>query len=182
MIDMAEFVERARVEGNFLVTGYNQYEKRILRNIEPSYDLGYVFGSYLSVGSVNIITYKRSKRGIVFWYIEKSNSSDKLSKLKNSVKKSFNLSLNVREQKKASTYQIACYSKPLATLLSQLGKKSGNKKLPECYMIKNNKEYNKGIIDAIEDFEGHIPDRRDVLKKRKLSLDVVDLYQKLKNY
>lgn len=182
MIDMSKYTERARIEGNYIVTGYNKNEKKINKEIEPSYDLGYVFGSYLSVGNVNLVTYNNSTRGIVFWYVESVDSHERISQLKHSLKNSFNLSFTQRKQKKASTYQLVCYSKPLATLLSTFGKKSGLKSLPNEYLFLNEKEYRKGLIKGIEDFNGHLPDPRDVLKKRKLSINVVNLYNMLKNY
>lgn len=183
MIDMANYTERARVEGNYIVTGYNQTQKRIVKNVEPSYDLGYVFGAYLSIGSVNIVTYKNSTRGIVFWYVENSDDSAiKIGKLKKSLKTSFNLSLTQREQKKSSTHQLVCYSKPLATLFSGMGKKSGVKHLPDDYLFLNSDDYCRGLVDGIEDFHGHIPDSREILKKRKVSINVINLYNKLKKY
>lgn len=181
MIDMTMYAERARIEGEYIVTGYNKHEKRMFKKVEPSYDLGYVIGAYLSVGSVNLITYNNSTRGIVFWYVENNGFLEKVEKLENSLKSSFNLSLNSRSQKKSSTYQLVCYSKPLATLLSNLGKKSGVKRLPDKYFF-DDVDYRKGLLHGIEDFKGHVPDSRDILKKRKVSIDVVLLYEKLKSY
>lgn len=180
MIDMSKYAKRSRVEGEFLVTGYNQSEKKLYKEVDFTYDLGYVLGSYLSVGTVNIVTYKHSTRGIVFWYVPKNFGLDKIDKLKHSLKNAFYLDLTVREQKKSSTFQLVCYSKPLATFLSEFGEKSGKKKFPQFYFDLSNSEYKKGLLSSLEDFHGYKPDTRDVLKKRKLNVEVVELYNTLK--
>lgn len=180
MIDMEKYSQRCRVEGNFLVTGYKNSEKRIVKNVEPDFNLGYVIGAYLAVGSVNIITYKNSTRGMVFWYVEKTDK-DKIDRLTKSLSESFNLSLSIREQSKSSTYQVVCYSKPLATLLREFGEKSGRKQLPDYHLYKN-PDYIKGVVKGIEEFNGHRPDTRKVLRKRKLNLSVIELYNTLKMY
>lgn len=179
---MQKYSQRFRVEGNFLITGYKSSEKRIVKNITPDFNLGYVIGSYLAVGSVNIITYKNSTRGMVFWYVEKTeNSNDSINKLSYSLREAFNLTVSVRDQAKSSTHQIACYSKPLATLFSEFGKKSGRKNLPNEFLYQD-KNYIKGIVSGIEDFNGHRPDTRKVLRKRKLNINVIELYNNLKMY
>lgn len=181
VLDMMDYTERARFDDLYVITGYNSSEKKLNRFIEADYDFGYVVGSYLAVGTVNLVTYKNSTRGIVFWYVEKDNYDSAIEQLKSSINLSFNLSISVREQKKSSTLQLVCYSKPLATLLSGMGKKSGRKNLPDKYFYKN-KDYIKGLLDGIEMFDGHRPDLREVLKKRKLSMSVVELYNSLKMY
>lgn len=178
---MTNYVKRARVDGNFIVTGYNSTERKLNKIVNANHDLGYVIGSYLAVGTSNIITYKNSTRGMVFWYIEKENYDFAIDKLKYALSNAFNLNISIREQKRSSTLQVVCYSKPLATLLSEFGKKSGRKNLPEKFFY-NDKDYLKGLISGIEDFDGHKPDSRDVLKKRKLSMSVIELYNNLKMY
>lgn len=180
-IDMTNYVERARIENDFIITGYNSNQKKLNKLVKADQDFGYVLGSYLSVGTANIITYKKSKRGIVFWYVEKDSYDDPIEKLKSSLQSAFNLTISIREQKKSSTLQIVSYSKPLATLLSELGTKSGRKMLPQKFLY-NDKDYLKGLISGIEDFDGHKPDSRDVLKKRKISMSVIELYNTIKMY
>lgn len=182
MIDMYLYSERSSIQGDYIVTGYNSNQKKTKRYVPAHYELGYVIGSYLSVGSANIQTYKNSTRGIVFWYIEKTTPDDVIDRLKSALKKAFNLELKVREQERSSTYQAVCYSKPLATFLSEFGSKSGKKNFPGEYLFKENSDYLKGLLEGIEDFKGHLPDSRSVLKKRKLNLYVVELYRNLKMY
>lgn len=181
MIDMADYTKNARVEEEFIVTGYKMYERKTRRFIKADYNLGYVIGAYLSVGTSNIVKYKNSTRGMVFWYVQREGYEDQINNLKESLKTSFNLNMTIREQKKSSTYQIVCYSKPLATLLGMMGKKSGRKNLPDMFMYKD-KSYKEGLLKGISDFDGHKPDSRNVLNKRKLSINVVELFNNLKMY
>jgi hypothetical protein len=181
MIDMANHIERGRVEDHEVVTGYGMYEKRMLRHINPSYDVGYVIGSYLSIGSCNTPTYKNSTRGIVFWYIEETIPDDIINKLLYSMDKGFGLRMVVRDQKKSSTKQVVCYSKPLATLFSNFGKKSGKKMLPNRYLPEEI-NYRLGVADGIYDFKGNVVDSRAVTNKRNINMEVIILYNKLRGY
>jgi hypothetical protein len=181
MIDMTLFAKNFRVNDSHIITGYGKYEKKINRYINFDFNFGYVLGSYLSVGSVNISHYKNSYRGIVFWYVPR-NLESKIEILKNSLKSSFLLDLIVREQLSSSTFQLVCYSKPLAEFFSFLGKKSGRKRLPTELFNPNSKDYTNGLISGIEDFEGYLPDTRNVLNKRFINIEVIELYNVLKNY
>jgi hypothetical protein len=181
MIDMKNFSKRARVDGEYLVTGFNSTEKRIKRNIYPTYSLGYTLGCYLSVGTVNLQTYKNSTRGIVFWYFEKSTSSVFINKFLKSLEESFNLTAFVRKQERSSTFQVVCYSKPLAEFFSEFGKKSGRKKLPNGYLYKDNSSFVSGLLTSLEDFKGNVPDMRDVMKKRHVNVSIIELYKQLKS-
>jgi hypothetical protein len=181
MIDMKDFSERARVEEDFIVTGFNSNEKRIKRFVKPSYSLGYIIGSYLSVGSANLQTYKNSKRGIVFWYFEKRTNKAIIDKFLSALEDSFGLKAFVREQDRSSTFQVVSYSKPLAEFFSLMGKKSGKKRLPEPYLYEDNKEYIRGLLDGLKDFKGYLPDLRRVMKKRYVNIYVIELYKRLKS-
>jgi len=181
MIDMANHIERGRVEVDEVITGYGMYEKRMIRHIVPSYDVGYVIGSYLSIGSCNTPTYKNSTRGIVFWYVEESIPDEILQKLVDSMGTAFGLRMVVRSQKKSSTKQVVCYSKPLATLFSNFGKKSGRKKLPDRYLPEE-VNYRSGVADGIYDFKGNVVDARLVTNKRNLNIEVIILYNKIRGY
>lgn len=177
MIDMYDYTKRARVDGEYLVTGYNTSEKRMNRFIQASFCTGYVFGAYLSVGTTNIVTYNGSTRGIVFWYVEKG-MENQLNRLKACIQEAFGVTLSVREQSKSSTYQVVCYSKPMATLLSSMGKRGGSKYLPGDFYF-DDVGYKRGLVSGIQDFRGNVPDTRSSIKKRKLSIGVLDLYNRL---
>jgi hypothetical protein len=178
MIDMTFYSQRFKIDGEYLVTGIN---KKMWRYVDFTFALGYVIGAYLSVGTVNISEYKNSRRGMVFWYVPQSLKLN-IERLKEKLKLSFNLDLVIREQVSSSTLQVVCYSKPLAEFFSFLGKKSGRKSLPSELFNPTSRDYMKGILAGIEDFEGHLPDTRNVLNKRFLNIAVIELYNSLKNY
>lgn len=181
MIDMTKYSKRFYIDGDYLVTGYGDKEKRINRYVDFDFDLGYVIGSYLSVGISNISSHKNSFRGLVFWYVP-YEKEEKLLQLNGHLQNSFSLSLVLRKQRKASTIQAVCYSKPLAEFFSLMGKKSGKKYLPNEFFEGTPKPYLNGVLKGIEDFDGHRPDFRDVLNKKTLNIQVIELYNLLKNY
>lgn len=182
MIDMVEYTELFEVEGDLLFTGYGVNRKSFKRYVFPDYHLGYVFGSYLSVGTSNISMHNGTKRGIVFWYV-KPELEEFISTLQNCLMMSFGLSTKVRRRgKDTSPRQLVCYSKPLATLLRNFGHRSGYKKFPNEMFFTESKEYLRGLIDGIENFEGYKPDTRNIPNKRKLNIEVIMLYNSLKNY
>jgi hypothetical protein len=182
MIDMVSYTERFEVEGNLIYTGYSKNRKGFNRFIYPDFNLGYVFGSYLSVGTSNISVYKGTKRGTVFWYVKKE-LEEFIVNLNQALNSSFGLLVKTRQKgKPTSPLQVMCYSKPLATLLENLGQRSGVKKIPNHLCFNESNDFLKALVVAIENFEGHRPDTRFVPNKRKLNMDVILLYNTLKNY
>jgi hypothetical protein len=182
MIDMVSYTEIFEIEGNLIYTGYGQNRKGFNRFIYPDYNLGYLFGSYLSVGTSNISVYRGTKRGLVFWYV-KRDLEHFIENLNVSLSSAFGLSVKVRHRgKPTAPLQVICYSKPLATLLKRLGQRSGFKKIPNDLFFNESKDFLKGLITAIEHFEGNKPDTRFIPNKRKLNIDVILLYNTLKNY
>jgi len=118
-------------------------------NLKPSYDLGYIFGTFLGDGSSSCSTYKRSRRGSVSWYFGKTEMciADKLAL---SIKKCLNKQAVIKQRK--SIINVNLYYKPMADFLSEFGKKT-NKHLPESLLV-NNKKYIQGIYDGLIDSDG----------------------------
>jgi hypothetical protein len=183
MIDMVDYTEIFELEDGLIFTGYGKNRKSLKRFVFPDYNLGYVFGSYLSIGTANISIHNGTKRGLVFWYV-KSDLEPFIVNLQSSINLSFGLNVKIRERggNKTSPRQVVCYSKPLATLLKNLGSRSGNKKLPNNLFFTESKDFVKGLIASIENFEGFKPDARKIPNKRKLNIEVIMLYNSLKNY
>jgi len=171
-LNMAHYVQRATVDGEYLITGKDTY-LRIF--IHSNYALGFVFGSFLAIGNASLVTYKHSKRGSVRWYIP-VDKIEYFGKLQGYMKESFALDLSLRRSSKG-VYQAICYSKPLAELLSEFGK-GEDKHLPDKYLV-NNAEFLEGIKEGIKTFEGHKLDTRPILNTRKFSSEVAQLYERI---
>lgn len=135
--------------------------------VDSTYELGYVFGAFLSVG-ISDIPKHSSYMGQVCFY-----TNEDVDKLVAAIKESFNLDAKVY-QKPNNRKVVAVHSKPLARFFAEFGKKE-QRSLPDKYLV-NNAEYLHGILDGIQDFKGHIPDSRNVLNPRKLSQATQDLY------
>ncbi len=119
--------------------------------IQPSYSVGYIFGTFLGDGSAHHAVKKDgSNIGSVRWYFGK-NENDIALKLINCVFKVFNKKCKSYDRKKVK--EVIFYYKPFADFLQSFGKKK-NKKLPTEFLV-NDKEYLKGLLDGLIDSDGH---------------------------
>lgn len=140
-----------RCGGNWR-TGY-QYKEDVVLN--PSYELGYIFGLFLGDGTAKISEYKNSKRGSVHWCLGR-HENNFAQKLNNCIKTIFNKELKIVTTKN----MIKCnfYYKPFADFLFSFGEKE-NKHLPPNLLI-NNKNYLQGLFDGLIDSDGTTNDPR----------------------
>lgn len=138
---------KKRSGGNWR-TGYDYTIDSVLT---PSYELGYIFGTFLGNGSANTSKYKNSVRGSVRWYFGK-NETKIADKLVECIKKTFNKECKYYQRK--NIIQLIFYYKPLADFLKKFGKRE-NKNLPSKYLV-NNKEYLKGLLDGLIYSDGNI--------------------------
>lgn len=128
-------------------SGYSYSEDSV---ITPSYESGYLFGTFLGDGHALCAEYKGSHIGNVSWYFGKEEI-DIANKLSNCIQTIFNKIPQVIETE--STINVIFYYKPLADFLFGFGKKL-NKHLPENLLV-NNKDYLNGIYDGLLDSDGH---------------------------
>ena len=120
--------------------------------LTPTYELGYILGTFLGDGSAHTAKIKNNSNiGSVRWYFGK-NEVGIAEKLADCIKKAFNKELKFYYEKKIILSIL--YHKPLAELLKGFGKKT-NKHLPSEYLV-NNKEYLKGLLDGMIDSDGTI--------------------------
>lgn len=119
--------------------------------LSPSYDLGYIFGTFLGYGNSFQASNGKSMIGRVSWYFG-SNEEYIVNKLNNCIKNVFNKELSIDKQK--SIFNCKLYYKPFADFLASFGKKN-KKHLPE-HLLVSNKEYLQGILDGLIDSDGHI--------------------------
>ena len=126
-------------------------KKKLDVTIEPSYDLGYLFGTFLGDGHASCINYNKSNSGSVSWYFGK-HEIDIANKLAKAVEKCIGKLPPVNP--KNNIQVVSLYYKPLADFLYKFGKKT-EKHLPEEFLI-NDKEYLQGILDGLIDSDGHV--------------------------
>lgn len=120
--------------------------------LTPSYELGYIFGTFLGDGhAMHAIQKNGSHIGNVSWAFG-LNEEEIAIKLNNCVRNIFNKELVI--EKKKSIISCYFYYKPFADFLVNFGKRY-NKNLPTNLLV-NNKDYLKGIYDGLIDSDGHI--------------------------
>lgn len=144
VIDLAQFVNRAQIKEESIKTNGNKEFGRWLR---CSYDLGYMFGTFLGDGHARIL---ENGSGVVSWYFGKNEIgiADKLTAILRGY--GFNPSVDEKE----NMIFVMVYNKYLAMTLQHFGKKT-EKHLPEMYMSINPK-YISGLYDGLIDSDGNI--------------------------
>lgn len=165
-LNMAHYVKQVRsIKDGFIING----DSHLRIDVDSTYELGYFFGASISRAVINLSNY----RGQVFFRMYNHEDSTKLYE---SVEEAFNIAPRFR-QLNETRYEMVVYSKPIATLVSEFGV-GADREFPAKYLV-NNKRYLKGIKEGIEDFQGNIPDDREVLKRREFSPYVERLYNTL---
>lgn len=121
----------------------------------PTYELGYVFGTFLGDGNAQSGEYyipsrgRKQKQGRCCWYFGKEEK-DIANKLSSCVLKALGEEAKIKEQK--NTTNVYLFRKRFADLFAEFGKKT-NKHLPEKFWC-SNKEYLSGIYDGLMDSDG----------------------------
>lgn len=145
---------KKRFGGN-QTTGFSY---RIDNVLEPSYDLGYVFGTFLGDGHAHVTSWKGSNRGSCHWYFGRSES-EIAEKLTNCLQNCIKTQSQIKIVHKSNQIHVNYYYKPLADFLASFGKKT-EKHLPENLLV-DNADYLQGIYDGLVDSDGHIDDKRE---------------------
>lgn len=122
-----------------------------IKKVQSNYNLGYIFGMMLGDGHAFLNNNGKSEVGRISLYLgaHEQNLADKFL---NYIYKEFGAegSYTVKD----NLILVNVYSKPLAHLFSEFGKKN-EKHLPKKYYAKN-KKYILGIFDGLIDSDGHI--------------------------
>lgn len=140
----------------------------------PTYDLGYIFGTFLGDGTANCCEFDNSKSGRVFWYFGK-NEIDIANKLIKCIKNTLP-NTDPTHTIKDNMITVSLYYKPLADYLFTFGKK--DKKYLPTNLLVNNLDYLTGIYDGLLDSDGyHTKDGRDSLSNT--SINVIELFNVL---
>jgi IMP dehydrogenase/GMP reductase len=150
--------------------GHSSIKTKVDFSLEPSYNLGYVFGTFLGDGHAMIANNGQTDIGAVRWYfgLEEDNIAEKLLK---AIKSITNRDLKIN--KKSNIIECILYHKPLAEFLSTFGKKK-YKHLPEKFIV-NNQSYLLGISDGLIDSDGNIEESGRVCLKNT-SPQIIELF------
>lgn len=131
-------------------------ERRANTRIRESYDLGYLFGTFLGDGHAFLNhngseTRTGSEIGRVDWYFshEETAIADKLSGAVERV-----TGLTLKRQVIGNVIHLHLYSLPWARLLAQFGKRQ-HKHLPHGYLVRN-PDYLRGLKDGLLDSDGYL--------------------------
>ena len=118
--------------------------------VAESYNLGYIFGTFLGDGTSRVLP---NKSGAVHWSFG-LHEVEIANKLVSAIKDVFGASLNPKiSTKGTSVLQVSCYAVPLAKLFNTFGKKT-QKHLPDKFLC-SNPEYQQGLYDGLIDSDGH---------------------------
>jgi IMP dehydrogenase/GMP reductase/intein/homing endonuclease len=151
-------------------------EKQLARyqtRIADSYELGYVFGTFLGDGHAFIAKSRNSVMGRVSWYFA-LHETDIAAKLIRCLKTVTGVEVTSTPHTKIINAHL--YSRQWARLLAQFGKRH-EKHLPARY-LSSNPEYLRGIFDGLMDSDGHVgADGR--LGFRNTSAQLVELFNVL---
>ncbi len=142
-----EIVLKKRSAGNWR-TGYS-YAPDV--KMTASYDLGYIFGTFLGDGHAHVATHKGSTIGAVGWTFNVSEE-EIAQKVVDSVSRVFHKECHLK--KKENVIEVFFYYKPFADFLKEFGKRDC-KGLPPVYLVQN-KDYLQGLFDGLVDSDGHI--------------------------
>lgn len=127
-------------------------EKQLARyqtTVAESYELGYVFGTFLGDGHAFIAPSRDSIQGRVSWYFA-SHEQEIVAKLIRCLKEVTGVDAVLTLRK--SVTNIHLYSLQWARLLAQFGK-GHEKHLPEKYLSANH-DYLRGLFDGLIDSDG----------------------------
>ncbi|GIV59112.1 MAG: hypothetical protein KatS3mg043_0201 [Rhodothermaceae bacterium] len=120
--------------------------------IPDSYELGFLFGTFLGDGHAFIAPSRNSEIGRVSWYFgsEEYDLAEKLSDCVEQV-------VGVRPRwdgGKKNVISLHLYSLPWARLLASFGKRN-EKHLPPAYLC-TNPDYLQGLLDGLVASDGHV--------------------------
>lgn len=122
--------------------------------LKPSYELGYLFGTFLGDGHAMIATTNDGKSNIdhVKWYFGKNE--EKFAKQTCDCIDFLFGENTAKIVHTNNTIDVVWYYKPFADFLQSFGEKK-NKKLPEQYLVCHN-DYIMGLMNGLIDSDGHI--------------------------
>lgn len=121
--------------------------------LTPSYDVGYLFGTFLGDGTSNLHVNKGSHSGMVSWSFGRQEQGI-VDKLQACIMNIFCKKATVTIPEDRNIIRVDFHNKPLADFLSTFGKRS-NKHLPSTLFV-DCTEYITGLREGLLDSDGCI--------------------------
>lgn len=131
--------------------GKNYKKTKVDFTLTPSYELGYIFGTFLGDGHASLANNGKTDIASAHWCFGKEEKHI-ASKLFNCIKLITKRDLKIKSEK--SILHCVLHHKPFAEFLAQFGKKTEKKLLPE-YLV-DDRQYLQGIHDGLVDSDGYI--------------------------
>lgn len=125
--------------------------------LTPTYEVGYIFGSFLGDGNVHQHVNRGSHSASVHWSFG-PNEEAIANKLSECIKTVFGLCPVIKKPENKNSILVSLYYKPLADFLASFGKRS-NKMLPTELFV-DNKEYLSGLWEGLLDSDGCVSNGR----------------------
>ncbi|MGH3110275.1 MAG: IMP dehydrogenase, partial [Gaiellaceae bacterium] len=125
--------------------------RRYRTEIRESYELGYVFGTFLGDGDAFLNTNGRSEIGRVSWAFGPGERAI-AEKLQRCLEAVTGVTAPIRAERR--TLKVYFFSLQWARLLAQFGKRD-TKHLPSAYRC-GNPLYLRGLLDGLVDSDGHV--------------------------
>jgi IMP dehydrogenase/GMP reductase len=158
-IDLGRFGVRERMLDRYITT------------IRPSYELGYVFGSFLGDGHAFLNRVRNSDIGRVSWYFGAEETAI-VEKLCDAVETVTGVRPTIGDTRRGVTH-VHLYSLQWARLLAEFGKRA-EKHLPSAYRC-GDPAYLQGLLDGLVDSDGNVDDAGRVCF-RNTSQELAELF------
>jgi IMP dehydrogenase/GMP reductase len=179
-IDLNETLIKGVCEENKIITNGGKSPVIFNRYLHSSYELGYIFGTFLGNGSTKIEVNKinNTECGNISWSFDeyKTEICEKLCKC---IKTVLDIDINYELNKDKNVNVIYLYNKCFTKILYDFGKRT-NKHLPEKYYCKN-KEYIQGLFDGLLNSDGHICKnqryKNTIYNFTNTSIQLIELFQ-----
>lgn len=151
--------------------GHSNVKTKVDFYLKPSYDLGYIFGTFLGDGHAMLANNGETDTGAVYWYFGLSEGKIAL-KLRDAVQRV--TGRNLVFSKGTNMTKCILYHKPLAEFLSSFGKKT-QKHLPEEFLI-NDRVYLQGLSDGLIDSDGNVEVGSERVCLKNTSIQIIELF------
>ena len=142
-------------------------------NLHPSYNLGYIFGTFLGDGCAFYSKYKNSYIGNVTWYFN-YDEDHIANKLVESIYNVFGKKAHINKNEKRKLNIVKLYDKNIGKYLNNWNKKD-KKSLPQ-YLLVNNKDYLNGIYDGLIDSDGSIDKKNNRKTLTNTSKSIIEIF------
>lgn len=168
-INMSDFYNSRRT-----MQGYTELSELVLK---PSYELGYLIGTFLGDGHANIRKSKRfdgrqNTTGALAWHFYK-HEVEIATKVQNFLKVVFNANSVIKENARKNVLNVFCRNNYLSRFFLQFYK-DGEKHLAHSFICQN-KEYLNGLYSGLMDSDGHYgADNREAFTN--ISPDLMESY------